>query len=142
MLRRQRIPVAPGLKMIMDDHGSMFGRKRYGPVGTVGVGSLYLFEWIGPILEAIGWFMIVGLLYFGWIDPTAAVLAVFLTTQMIGMAMTMLSVAMMSRVLGTFSRAFRSRADVRLGDRVEVGLSPADVGVADSLAVPRCLRLG
>jgi len=107
VLRRQRIRWHRGLKMIMTDHGSMFGRKRYGPVGTVGVGSLYVFEWVGPILEAIGWVTMTALLYFGWIDPTAA-LAVFLTTQLIGMAMTMTSVAMMSRYLQTFT----SRSDV------------------------------
>jgi hypothetical protein len=89
--------------MIMDDSGSMFGRKRYEPVGTIGVGSLYLFEWVGPILEAIGWLMIATLLYVGWIDATAT-LAVFLTTQLIDMAMTMLSVAMMSKYLRTFTR--------------------------------------
>ena len=103
VLRRQRIRWHRGLKMIMHDHGSMIGRKRYGPVGTVGVGSLFVFEWLGPILEAMGWAMMLGLWLSGWIDPTAA-FAVFLTTQLIGMALTMLSVAVMTKYLQTFSR--------------------------------------
>ena len=103
VLRRQRIRWHRGLKMIMDDHGSMIGRRRYGPVGTIGVGSLYVFEWLGPILEAIGWGMMLGLCLSGWIDPAAA-FAVFLTTQLIGMALTMLSVAVMTKYLRTFSR--------------------------------------
>ena len=107
VLRRQRIRWHRGLKMIMSDHGSMIGRKRYGPVGTIGVGSLFVFEWLGPILEAIGWLMIVGLCLAGWIDPQAA-FAVFLTTQLIGMALSMLSVAIMTRYLQTFT----SRSDV------------------------------
>lgn len=102
VLRRQRIRWHRGLKMIMDDHGSMMGRKRYGTVGTVGVGSLYTFEWIGPILEAIGWFAIGAMLWLGWISPGNTI-AVFLTTQMFGTAMTMLGVAMMTRYLGTFN---------------------------------------
>lgn len=103
VLRRQRIRWHRGLKMIIDEHGSMIGRRRYGPVGTIGVGSLYVFEWIGPILESIGWVMMVGLLVSGWIDGAAA-LAVFVTTQLIGMVMTMLSVAMMTRYLRIFTR--------------------------------------
>lgn len=101
VLRRQRIRWHRGLKMIMDEHGEMIGKRRYGTVGTLGVGSLLVFEWIGPILEAIGWFVIAGLLAAGWIDPVAA-LAVFVTTQMFGMALTMMGVSMMTRHLQTF----------------------------------------
>jgi cellulose synthase/poly-beta-1,6-N-acetylglucosamine synthase-like glycosyltransferase len=103
VLRRQRLRWHRGLKMIMGDHGSMIGRRRYGPVGTVGVGSLYVFEWLGPILEALGWAVLAGLLAIGWLDPTAAA-GVFLVTQLAGMALTMLSVAVMTKHLGTFSR--------------------------------------
>jgi cellulose synthase/poly-beta-1,6-N-acetylglucosamine synthase-like glycosyltransferase len=103
VLRRQRIRWHRGLKIVIDDHGSMFGRKRYGPVGTVGMGSLYVFEWLGPILEAIGWGMLFGLAVSGWLDPGAA-FAVFLTTQLIGMALTMLSVAIMTKYLRIFTR--------------------------------------
>jgi cellulose synthase/poly-beta-1,6-N-acetylglucosamine synthase-like glycosyltransferase len=101
VLRRQRIRWHRGLKMIIDDHGSMIGRRRYGSVGTLGVGSLYLFEWIGPLLEAIGWAMIAVLLCLGWVDPAGA-LAMFLTTQLFGMVMTMIGVSMMTRYLHTF----------------------------------------
>lgn len=103
ILRRQRIRWHRGLKMIIDDHGSMIGRRRYGAVGTIGVGSLFLFEWIGPILEAIGWLLMTVLVCVGWVDIRGALL-LFMTTQIFGMAMTMLSVAMMTRYLQTFNR--------------------------------------
>ena len=47
ILRRQRIRWHRGLKSIISDHGSMIGRRRYGSVGSLGVGSLLVFEWIG-----------------------------------------------------------------------------------------------
>jgi cellulose synthase/poly-beta-1,6-N-acetylglucosamine synthase-like glycosyltransferase len=103
VLRRQRLRWHRGLRTIVSDHGSMIGRRRYGPVGTVGVGSLYVFEWLGPMLEALGWVLLAGLMMVGWLDPAAAV-GVFLVTQLVGMALTMLSVAVMTKYLGTFSR--------------------------------------
>ncbi|MCG8319993.1 MAG: glycosyltransferase family 2 protein, partial [Cytophagales bacterium] len=107
VLRRQRIRWHRGLKMILDDYRSMFARKRYGRVGTVGVGSLVVFEWVGPILEALGWVAIALLLWLGWISPVAA-LGVFLATQAFGVALSMIGVTLMTRHLGTF----RSRCDV------------------------------
>ncbi len=110
VLRRQRIRWHRGLKMILDDYQSMFARRRYGRVGTIGVGSLIFFEWVGPILEALGWVMIALLLWLGWISPVAA-LSVVLATQMFGVALSMLSVALMTRHV----RSFGSRRDaVRL----------------------------
>ena len=103
VLRRQRIRWHRGLKNTLDDHGSMIGRPRYGTVGTVGVGSLLVFEWIGPLLEAVGWLIMGGLVLAGWVDLSGAA-AVFLTTQLFGMAMTMLGVGMMTRHLHTFDR--------------------------------------
>lgn len=89
--------------MIMDDYGNMIGRRRYGTVGTVGVGSLFVFEWIGPILEALGWILLVVLLMVGFVDPEAA-LALFLTTQFFGMALTMLGALMGVSRLGVYRR--------------------------------------
>ncbi len=91
ILQRQRIRWHRGLKIIIDDHGGMIGRRRYGTVGTIGMGMMYLFEWIGPLLEALGWFLLTGLLLAGWIDPLNA-FAVFLTTQLVGMALTTIGV--------------------------------------------------
>lgn len=104
VLMRQRIRWHRGLKMIMDDYGSMIGRKRYGTVGTIGVGSLYVFEWVGPILEAIGWVLLSVLLITGFVNPTSA-LAIFLTTQFFGMALTMLGAMMGIARLGVYHRS-------------------------------------
>ena len=108
VLMRQRIRWHRGLKMIMDDYGNMIGRRRYRTVGTIGVGSLYVFEWVGPILEATGWVLLVLLLGFEFVNPEAA-LAIFLTTQFFGMALTMLGALMGIARLGVYHRA----ADVR-----------------------------
>jgi len=102
VLRRQRIRWHRGLKMVIDDHRSLVGRRRYGKVGTVGVGSLAVFEWVGPILEAIGWVALTALLLAGWADPLG-VASVFLTIQLFGMVSTTFGVFMMTKYLGTFS---------------------------------------
>jgi cellulose synthase/poly-beta-1,6-N-acetylglucosamine synthase-like glycosyltransferase len=101
VLRRQRLRWHRGLHQVMRDHRSMIGRRRYGRVGTVGVGSLWLFEWIGPLLEAVGWVFLAGMLWAGWVDPSGA-MAVLLATQFFGMVVTMMSVTMASRHLQTF----------------------------------------
>ena len=104
VLKRQRIRWHRGLRTIMDDYGHMIGRKKYGTVGTIGVGSLYVFEWIGPILEAIGWVLLVILLVFGFVSPVAA-LSVYLTAQFFGMALTMLGALMGIARLGVYHRS-------------------------------------
>lgn len=107
VLRRQRIRWHRGLSTIIGEYRTMIARRRYGTVGTVGVGTLTAFEWVGPILEALGWVAIAMLTWLGWISPVAAA-AVFLATQMFGMALSMLGVTLMTRHLGTF----RTRTDV------------------------------
>lgn len=104
VLKRQRVRWHRGLKIIMDDYGNMIGRKRYGTVGTIGMGSLYIFEWIGPILEALGWVLLTILLVFGLAEPMS-VLGVFLTTQFFGMALTMLGALMGIGRLGIYHRS-------------------------------------
>jgi cellulose synthase/poly-beta-1,6-N-acetylglucosamine synthase-like glycosyltransferase len=106
VLRRQRIRWHRGLKSIIGDYGSMVGRRRYGNVGTVGVGSLVVFEWVGPILEALGWVAITLLLAVGWISVEAS-LAIFMATQLFGMFLSILGVTLMTRHLHTF----RTRRD-------------------------------
>jgi cellulose synthase/poly-beta-1,6-N-acetylglucosamine synthase-like glycosyltransferase len=103
VLRRQRIRWHRGLTTVLGEHRSMIGRRRYGNVGTVGVGSLLVFEWIGPLLEAIGWVLLALLLGLGWASPAALVLS-FLTTQVFGMALTAMGVSVMARHLRTYSR--------------------------------------
>jgi cellulose synthase/poly-beta-1,6-N-acetylglucosamine synthase-like glycosyltransferase len=107
VLQRQRVRWHRGLRTIIGEYKSMIGRRRYGPVGSVGMGSLVVFEWIGPLLEALGWFAIAGLLLAGWVSPVAAT-AVFLATQMFGMVLSMVGVMLMTRHLQTI----RTRRDL------------------------------
>lgn len=103
VLKRQRVRWHRGLKMIMDDYGHMIGRKRYGTVGTIGMGSLYVFEWTGPILEAVGWVLLVVLLAIGFVDLESAI-SLFLVTQFFGMALTMIGALMGVGRLGIYHR--------------------------------------
>lgn len=107
VLRKQRIRWHRGLKQVLDEQRSMIGRKQYRGVGTIGVGSQLVFEWIGPMLEAIGWVIMAVCLAFGWVNPVA-VFALFLATQCFGMVMTMFGVSMLTKHL----RTFRSRRDI------------------------------
>ncbi len=107
VLRRQRIRWHRGLRSIIADHGSMIGRQRYGSVGSVGVGSLLVFEWVGPFLEAIGWVVLAAMIAAGWAS-VGGVLTVLVLTQLFGMLTTMLGVTMMTK----YVRVYRTRGDV------------------------------
>ena len=101
-LRRQRIRWHRGLRQVIADHRQMIGRRRYGRVGLLGVGWLYIAEWLGPILEGLGWLVLIGLVIAnnGVIVPAAAV---FLVAQILSLAISVLAVAMASARLEALS---------------------------------------
>lgn len=96
--------------MIIDANRGVIGRRRYGNFGRLGMGSLYVFEWWGPLIEAVGWFSLALSLAAGWIDPVAA-LGMFLAAQLIGQLIGVLSVAL---AVGSFSFLHRPLDVVRL----------------------------
>ena len=54
-LRKQRIRWHRGLRQVVEDHRRMLFNPRYGFIGTVAWPAFFLFEFIAPILEAVGW---------------------------------------------------------------------------------------
>ncbi len=103
VLRRQRLRWHRGLKMIIDANKQVIGRRRYGNFGRFGMGSLYVFEWCGPIVEAVGWFALVLSLASGWIEPVAA-LGMFLAAQLVGQLVGVLSVGLAVRTFSFLNR--------------------------------------
>ncbi|MEE9415984.1 MAG: glycosyltransferase [Acidimicrobiales bacterium] len=102
-LRRQRIRWHRGLRMIVADTRSLIGKPAYGNFGRFGVGTLFLFEWWGPIIEGLGYLVMLALLLLGWMNISAA-LALFLATQLIGQVVAILSVSIAVSTFGFYSR--------------------------------------
>ena len=103
VLTRQRIRWHRGLRMVMRDHRRTVANPRYGAFGTLGMASLYLFEWIGPLIESMGYVLTGVLLAKGWIEWKAA-LAVFTITQVVSLVASFRAVALMARRLKVYNR--------------------------------------
>jgi cellulose synthase/poly-beta-1,6-N-acetylglucosamine synthase-like glycosyltransferase len=74
ILRKQRIRWHRGLMQVMWQYKWMFLNPRYGMVGMVGWPSYVAFEFLAPIMEAVGWVviptsMVVGALRYGVAVP-------------------------------------------------------------------------
>lgn len=75
VLRRQRIRWHRGLVAAMGDFATMTFNPRYKQVGMVSWGGFFLFEYLAPIIEFLGWFII----------PTAWLLGALNTTSLLWM---------------------------------------------------------
>lgn len=62
---------------------------------------------VGPLLEAIGWAILLAVLVLGWASPTG-LLTLFVVTQLFGMVTTVLGVTLMT----THVRVYRSLGDL------------------------------
>jgi cellulose synthase/poly-beta-1,6-N-acetylglucosamine synthase-like glycosyltransferase len=58
VLRKQRIRWHRGLMQVMWQYKTMFMNPRYGIVGLLGWPSYVAFEFVGPVMESIGWIVI------------------------------------------------------------------------------------
>ena len=58
LLRRQRIRWHRGLGRAVRDHWGMLANPRYGSVGMVGWPSFVLVEFLAPVIEFVGWFVL------------------------------------------------------------------------------------
>lgn len=74
-LSRQRRRWQRGLTETLWRHRSMFGRPRYGTLGTVAMPYFVLFELIGPLFELTSFFIVPVAFAFGFLD--LAILAAF-----------------------------------------------------------------
>ncbi len=103
ILQRQRMRWHRGLRAIISDNGKYIPRRQYGNFGRFGIGTLYFFEWCGPLIEGAGWIIMVGLLLLGWVDISNAI-AMLVATQLVGQVVAVLSVAVAVSTFGFYSR--------------------------------------
>ena len=73
VLRRQRIRWHRGLLTIVSDFKAMTFNLRYRQLGMITWSAFYLFEYLAPIIEFAGWFVIPIAWYFGAINSVALV---------------------------------------------------------------------
>ncbi len=83
VFRRQRDRWQRGLIDIMMFHSDMVANPRYGKLGMVGMLYYYIFEFIGPLIEAQGLFFVLLAAVFGLLNVPIALL-LFTTTILLG----------------------------------------------------------
>jgi cellulose synthase/poly-beta-1,6-N-acetylglucosamine synthase-like glycosyltransferase len=69
VLRRQRIRWHRGLLRATWDFRSSIFNPRHGPIGMVGWPAMFLFEFLAPIVEFLGYFVVPISLIFGGVSP-------------------------------------------------------------------------
>lgn len=106
VLRRQRDRWHRGLIDILLFHSSMIGNPRYGRLGLIGMPYYFLFELLGPFVEAQGLlFVFIGALM-GLINLPIA-LALFTSTILMG-----IMVSLSSLFISEFDRALYTNKDM------------------------------
>lgn len=108
VLRKQRIRWHRGLRQIIAGHRRIIGNPRYGNVGLFGMPTLYVFEWWGPIIEAVGWLSLLWLVATGGLTATAVGLAIL--TQLVGLAVAFTAAI---RLLHVFPDRYSAPGDIR-----------------------------
>jgi cellulose synthase/poly-beta-1,6-N-acetylglucosamine synthase-like glycosyltransferase len=68
VLRRQRIRWHRGLMTVVSDFKKLTFRPRYKTIGMVTWPGMVLFEYLAPIVEFTGWFLIPGAWFFGALE--------------------------------------------------------------------------
>lgn len=71
VLKRQRIRWHRGLMTAVKDFMPMTFNPRYGKVGMVTWAAMFLFEWLAPIIEFVGWITIPTALLLGALNTTS-----------------------------------------------------------------------
>lgn len=74
VLKRQRIRWHRGLMTAVKDFRPMTFNPKYGKLGMVSWAGMFLFEYLGPIIECTGWFVIPIALLLGALNPMSLVL--------------------------------------------------------------------
>jgi len=78
VLRRQRIRWHRGLITAIRDFRSMTFNPRYGTLGMVTWAAFFLFEFLAPFLEAIGWVVVPTAYFLGALDTETLILMILL----------------------------------------------------------------
>jgi hypothetical protein len=79
----------------------VFGKRKYGSFGTIGLGVMFFFEWIAPFIEVIGYILAIGLAI---IDPSSAGngIGLMVATQVLGILITTTSVWTATHFMGVY----------------------------------------
>jgi cellulose synthase/poly-beta-1,6-N-acetylglucosamine synthase-like glycosyltransferase len=104
ILRRQRIRWHRGLRQVMDEHREVVGRPSYGTMGMFGMFTMYAFEWIAVLVEALGYVLAAVLLVTGTVQ-LGATLQMYLLSQVIGVVIALSAVHTAGRSLGAYRGA-------------------------------------
>ena len=76
VLRRQRIRWHRGLMTAVKDFMPMTFNPRYGKVGMITWAAMFLFEYLAPVIEFLGWITILVALLLGVLNTTSLVILV------------------------------------------------------------------
>lgn len=71
-LTRQRFRWARGLFEIISNHRKLFFNPHYGPIGAFTLPYLFIFEFIAPVLELVGFIFMVWLILIGGVNWDSA----------------------------------------------------------------------
>ena len=74
VLKRQRIRWHRGLMTVVRDNIDITFRPRYGELGMVTWAGMFLFEYVAPIVEFVGWVLVPLAWYLGALDSVSLVL--------------------------------------------------------------------
>ena len=101
VLKRQRVRWHRGLRQVIVAHGCTVGRRRYSMFGTRGMAHLFVFEWLGVMVEGLGYVLTVVLVALGMIRPLA-IIPIFCAAQAFGTCVTVMSVRTCARALNVY----------------------------------------
>jgi cellulose synthase/poly-beta-1,6-N-acetylglucosamine synthase-like glycosyltransferase len=107
-LRRQRNRWQRGLWEALWLHRDMLFNRRYGRLGTVVLPYFWFFEGLAPVVEGVGYVLIILSLLLGFMFPEFALIFLFLTV-FCGMILSQLAVGVETLLFGRYPR---------LGDRL------------------------
>lgn len=102
-LLKQRNRWQRGLIDILSFHRDIAFRPTYKQIGSIGYGYFFIFEFVGPFLEAIGYFMVLLAAALGLLYPTL-LLAIFVVSVAFGVVISLSSLFMSEKELLMMSR--------------------------------------
>jgi cellulose synthase/poly-beta-1,6-N-acetylglucosamine synthase-like glycosyltransferase len=102
-LRRQRMRWHRGLRQVLGAHRDVVLRPKYGTFGTVGMGVMFLFEWLAPFVEVFGYATAIVVAVLDWNKFTNG-LPMLVASQALGLLITTSSVWTATHHLGIYGR--------------------------------------
>ncbi|MFB5088442.1 glycosyltransferase [Psychrobacillus sp. PGGUH221] len=91
VLKSQRIRWQRGLAETLNAHKKMFLNPKYGLLGFIGFPYFFTVELLGAVMELIGYILIVGGVFFGFLDPYIVTI-LLLVTMLYGSFISALSI--------------------------------------------------